>query len=200
MKLSTVFIPGFFLLLSSIPVFVRLARAHLYSLLFEPVGVTLVLAVHFHLLGPQRQAAVTVEVQAIVSTDVRPLRLPIAILRLQKLRQARLCPLGSADQKVGDGGSLHGAVPAEGEARLAVDVLRISCIRPIVTLVDRDLDLCSFGMRHVVEDEAGVGQFEVFEETVQLPAVQCAPRTVEVIPGLGLLPCVVVVLKLVEDS
>lgn len=49
---------------------------------------------------------------------------------------------------------------------------------------------------HVVEDEAGVGQFEVFEETVQLPAVQCAPRTVEVIPGLGLLPCVVVVLKL----
>lgn len=51
-----------------------------------------------------------------------------------------------ADQKVGDSGSLHGAVPAEGEARLAVDVLRISCIRPIVTLVDRDLDLCSFGM------------------------------------------------------
>lgn len=49
---------------------------------------------------------------------------------------------------------------------------------------------------HVVEDEAGVGQFEVFDETVQLPAVQCAPRTVEVIPGLGLLPCVVVVLKL----
>lgn len=51
-----------------------------------------------------------------------------------------------ADQKVGDGGSLHGAVPAEGEARLAVDVLRISCIRPIVRLVDRDLNLCSFGM------------------------------------------------------
>lgn len=94
MKLSTVFIPGFFLL-RSIPVFARLAQAHLYSLLFEPVGVPLVLAVHFHLLGPQRQAAVAVEVQAIVSTDVRPLRLPIAILRLQKLRQARLCPLGS---------------------------------------------------------------------------------------------------------
>lgn len=62
MKLSTVFIPGFFLLLRSIPVFARLARAHLYSLLFEPVGVPLVLAIHFHLLGPQRQAAVAVEV------------------------------------------------------------------------------------------------------------------------------------------
>lgn len=33
-----------------------------------------------------------------------------------------------ADEDVGDSGPLDGAVPAEGEARLAVDVLRVSCI------------------------------------------------------------------------
>lgn len=52
-----------------------------------------------------------------------------------------------ADENVGDSGPLDGAVPAEGEPRLAVDVLRVSCIRTIVTLVDGDLDLCSFRMR-----------------------------------------------------
>lgn len=49
---------------------------------------------------------------------------------------------------------------------------------------------------HVVEDEAGVGQFEVFDQTVELPAVQRAPGTVEVVSGLRLLPRVVVVLEL----
>lgn len=51
-----------------------------------------------------------------------------------------------ADEKVGDSGSLDGAVPAEGEAWLVMDVLRVSCVRAIVTFVDGDLDLCSFGM------------------------------------------------------
>lgn len=47
---------------------------------------------------------------------------------------------------MGDGGPLDRAVPAEGEARLAVDVLRVSCIRTIITVVDGDLDLHSFRM------------------------------------------------------
>jgi len=51
-----------------------------------------------------------------------------------------------ADQDAGDGRPLDGAVPAEGEARLVVDVLGVSCVRAIVTLVDGDLDLRSFGM------------------------------------------------------
>lgn len=49
---------------------------------------------------------------------------------------------------------------------------------------------------HIVEDEAGVGQFEVFEQTVELPAVEGTPGTVEVVSGLRLLPSVVVVLEL----
>lgn len=54
-------------------------------LLLQPVWVSLVLAVHFHLLRPQRHAAVAVEVQPVVSADVRPLLLPIPVLRLQEL-------------------------------------------------------------------------------------------------------------------
>lgn len=49
---------------------------------------------------------------------------------------------------------------------------------------------------HVVEVEAGVGQFEVFDQAVQLPAVQRAPGTVQVVSGLRLLPRVVIVLEL----
>ncbi len=49
---------------------------------------------------------------------------------------------------------------------------------------------------HIVEDEAGVRQFEVFEKTVELPAVEGTPGTVEVVSGLRLLPRVVVVLEL----
>lgn len=49
---------------------------------------------------------------------------------------------------------------------------------------------------HVVEDETGVGQLEVFQQAVELPAVQRAPGTVEVISSLRLLPGVVVVLEL----
>lgn len=134
-----------------------------------------------------------------------------------------------------DGRPLDRPVPAEGEARLAVDVLRVPCVRAIVALVDGDLDLRSFRMglprigrgtekyqtdrnniettysliflsvcffnvhpHHVVENEAGVRQFEVFEQTVELPAVQRAPGTVQVVPGLRLLPRVIVVLEL-ED-
>lgn len=52
-----------------------------------------------------------------------------------------------AGENVCDGGPLDRAVPAEGEARLVVDVLRVSSIRTIVTVVDGDLDLRSFRMR-----------------------------------------------------
>lgn len=49
---------------------------------------------------------------------------------------------------------------------------------------------------HIAEDEAGMGEFEVFEQAVEFAAVQSAPGTVEIISGLRLLPCVVVVQEL----
>lgn len=49
---------------------------------------------------------------------------------------------------------------------------------------------------HIVEDEAAVRELEVLEEAVEFTAVQRAPRTVQVISGLRLLPCVVVVEEL----
>lgn len=49
---------------------------------------------------------------------------------------------------------------------------------------------------HVVEDEAGMGEFEVFEEAVEFAAVQGTPGTVQIISGLRLLPRVVVVQEL----
>lgn len=52
---------------------------------------------------------------------------------------------------------------------------------------------------HVVEDEAGMGEFEVFEEAVEFAAVQGTPGTVKIISGLRLLPCVVVVQELDRD-
>lgn len=83
-------------------------RTHLGRLLLQPVGVPLVLAVHLHLLRPQRHAAVAVEVQAVVSADVGPLLLPIAVLRLQELREAGLGPLWSGWQEEVDGENING--------------------------------------------------------------------------------------------
>lgn len=51
---------------------------------------------------------------------------------------------------------------------------------------------------HIVENEAGVGEFEVFEKAVEFAAVQGTPGTVEIISCLGLLPSVVVVQELSE--
>lgn len=48
---------------------------------------------------------------------------------------------------MGDGRPLDRAVPAEGEARLTVDVLRVSCVRAVVALVDGHFDLGSFRVR-----------------------------------------------------
>lgn len=129
---------------------------------------------------------------------------------------------------MGDGRPLDRPVPAEGEARLAVDVLRVAGIRAIVALVDGNFNLGSFGMRlprtwrrrrnggqaflaafsmlaasvgasrshHIDEVEAGVRELEVFEQTVEPPAVERTPGAVEVVSGLRLLPGVVVVLEL----
>lgn len=52
---------------------------------------------------------------------------------------------------------------------------------------------------HVAEDEAGVREFEVFEEAVEFAAVQGAPGAVKVVSRLRLLPGVVVVQKLYEE-
>lgn len=49
---------------------------------------------------------------------------------------------------------------------------------------------------HIVEDETGVREFEVFEKAVEFAAVQGAPGTVKIISGLRLLPRVIVVQKL----
>ena len=52
---------------------------------------------------------------------------------------------------------------------------------------------------HIVEDEAGVGEFEVFEQAVEFAAVQGTPGTVKIVSGLRLLPRVVVVQELNTD-
>ena len=70
-------------------------------LLSEPLGVALVLAVHVHLLRPQRHAAVAVEVEAVVAADVSPLLLRLTLLRLQELRQAGFSALGPVDTVMG---------------------------------------------------------------------------------------------------
>lgn len=57
---------------------------------------------------------------------------------------------------MGDGRPLDRAVPAEGEARLTVDVLRVPCVRAVVALVDGHLDLGSF--RVGLRSSEGAGQ------------------------------------------
>lgn len=49
---------------------------------------------------------------------------------------------------------------------------------------------------HIAEDEAWMGEFEVFEQAVEFAAVQRAPGTVKIISSLRLLPRVVVVQEL----
>ena len=51
---------------------------------------------------------------------------------------------------------------------------------------------------HVCEEESWMTKFEMFEERVELLAVEAAPGTVEVLPGLGLLSAVVVVQELIN--
>jgi len=61
---------------------------------------------------------------------------------------------------VRDGCPLDRPVPAEGEARLAVDVLRVPRVRAVVVLVDGDLDLRSFGVRLARREGGGGGERE----------------------------------------
>lgn len=52
-----------------------------------------------------------------------------------------------ANQYVSDSCPLDGAVAAESEARLAVDVLRIANIRAIIAVIDGHVYPCSFRVR-----------------------------------------------------
>ena len=51
----------------------------------------------------------------------------------------------------------------------------------------------------ISEEEPWVRQLEMFEQWVELDAVEAAPRAVEVVPGLSLLPRVVVVQELIQN-
>lgn len=53
---------------------------------------------------------------------------------------------------------------------------------------------------HIVEDKAGVGEFEVFEQAVEFAAVQGTPGTVKIISRLRLLPRIIVVQKLRKNK
>jgi len=53
-----------------------------------------------------------------------------------------------------------------------------------------------FSSHHIVKDESIVGDFEVFKQTVEFTAVECAPGTVQVVSGLCLLTSVIIVQKL----
>lgn len=79
-----------------------------------------------------------------------------------------------------------------------MDVLRVSDVRAVIALIDGHVYPRSFGVRHIVEDEAGMGEFEVFEQAVEFAAVQRTPGTVKIISRLGLLPCVIVVQELIK--
>ncbi len=68
--------------------------SHRGSFLSEPLWISLVLTVHIHFLGPQGHAAVTVEVETVVSADIGPLLLQLSILGLQELRETWFGPFG----------------------------------------------------------------------------------------------------------
>lgn len=59
--------------------------SHRGRLLSKPLGISLILAVHIHFLGPQGHAAVTVEVKTVVSANVCPLLLQLPVLSFQEL-------------------------------------------------------------------------------------------------------------------
>ena len=68
--------------------------SHRGSLLSQPLWISLILTVQIHFLGPQGHAAVTVEVETVVSTDVGPLLLHLSVFGLQELGQTWFGPLG----------------------------------------------------------------------------------------------------------
>lgn len=55
-----------------------------------------------------------------------------------------------------------------------------------------------FLTHHICEEKSGVTELEMLEEAVESEAVEAAPGAVEILPGLGLLPAVVVVQELVN--
>lgn len=73
-----------------------------------------------------------------------------------------------ADQYVGHGRPLHGAVAAESEAWLAVDVLRVANVRAVVALVDGHVYPCSFRVRLHSE-----GKCEAIKRVFHLQRYEC---------------------------
>lgn len=70
------------------------AASHRCSLLPEPLWISLILAVQIHFLGTEGHAAVAVEIKAVVSADVSPLLLQLAIFSFKEFRQTRFGPFG----------------------------------------------------------------------------------------------------------
>ena len=60
--------------------------------------------------------------------------------------------------------------------------------------------LCNQDTYSIGEDKASVTEFEMFQQAVQPTTVDRTPRAVQVLTGLGLLPRVVVINKLVKYS
>lgn len=73
--------------------------SHRGSLLSEPLWISFILTVYIHLLRSQGHAAITVEVEAVVSTDIGPLLLQLSILWLQELWQTWFGPLGPTESQ-----------------------------------------------------------------------------------------------------
>lgn len=69
-------------------------RSHRCSLLPEPLWISLILAVQIHFLGTEGHAAVAVEIKAVVSADVSPLLLQLAIFSFKEFRKTRFGPFG----------------------------------------------------------------------------------------------------------
>lgn len=70
------------------------AASHRCSLLPEPLWIPLILAVQIHFLGTEGHAAVAVEIKTVVSADVSPLLLQLAIFSFKEFRKTRFGPFG----------------------------------------------------------------------------------------------------------
>lgn len=72
-----------------------------------------------------------------------------------------------ADQYVSYSRPLHWAVAAEGEARLAVDVLRVADVRAVVALIDGHVYPCSFGVRLQIKNKGDVSPSKISEKSTR---------------------------------
>lgn len=73
--------------------------SHRGSFLPEPLWIPFILAVYIHFLRPQGHAAITVEIKAVMSTDIGPLLLQLSVLRLQELWKTWFGPFGPSKRR-----------------------------------------------------------------------------------------------------